>query len=314
MAERRPQVPADVDEVIKARSAEFREAIASRDFDAAAVAADARWAAIPDPKSQWDYYPTVLPRSTADMFVRAGDATHASEWLAVAMDSSSATIGENVPLDRVAARVRLAMGDRDTAERIAGTLLELHGTRPFSGDDQDLLPLAQAYAAGRSDAEASTDEESVADLPLANDGAATERPDLDDEIERLSEAGSQAMDDGDWRAAVARWTEALTIIPAPRNESTASTWLYTVIGDAYYNAGQVDAASLSLGEALKCPDAVESPFLWLRLGQVLTDSGHAKQGTDALLSAYMLAGAEIFEDQDPRYLEQLSERVDLDKP
>lgn len=142
---RKPNVPAEVEAVIDNAADEFDAAIERGDFEAAEIAARASWDAIPEPKSQWDYYPDVLPRDYADLFVRAGDVEHAASWLAIAMGSRPIQVGENVPLQRVAARVRAAMGDRETAEMIAGTLLERYGKRPFSGDDSDLLPLAQAY-------------------------------------------------------------------------------------------------------------------------------------------------------------------------
>lgn len=316
MTERRPEVPADVEAVIKEKSAEFTQAIAAGDFDAAAAAARVRWEVIPDPKEQWDYYPSILPRSTADRFARAGDGGHAAEWLQIAMGSEPATIGDNVPLDRVAARVRVAMGDRETAERIAGTLFELYGRRPFRGDDSDLLPLVEAYraraaeSAGKPDPD-EADAEGESPVPLADDGAATERPDLDAEIERLSEAGSQAMDDDDWQGAVDHWTAALEIIPAPRAEWTASTWLYTCLGDAYYAGDRLDEALDALGEALKCPEGTGSGFLWLRLGQVLVDAGEVETGKKALFSAHLLEGDEIFENA-PNHLELIADLRDGD--
>lgn len=313
MANRKPEVPAEVADVINATSQELHAALERRDFATANETAKVRWNAIPEPKSQWAYYPDVLPRSTADLFVRAGAVEAASEWLTIAMGSAPAGIGENVPLDRVAARVKAATGDHEGAELIAGTLLEMYGKRPFTGDDSDLLPYAKAYQARTTgDPDEDSDDEPDNPVPSSEGGAATERPDLDDEIERLSEAGSLAMDSDDWRAAVEHWTEALEIIPAPRSEWTASTWLYTVLGDAYYTGGRIDDATAALGYALKCPDAFGNAFLWLRIGQVLIDDGNTGSGIQSLMSAYMLEGREIFEDQDPKYLTLLSEHADLD--
>lgn len=220
MVEKKPEVPPAVKDAIEATSAEFRAAISRGDFDAANAAAHAGWDAIPDPKDRWAYYPDVLPRSKADVFVRAGNVELAKEWLTIAMGSHPAEIGQNVSLDRVAARIHAAAGDYETAERIAGTLLSMYGKRPFAGDDKDLLPYAHAYqthgtAAARSTAENSPPE---LELPMADGGAPGVDPGLDDEIERLAESGSQLADDHDWAGAIRTWTEALAIIPAPRSE------------------------------------------------------------------------------------------------
>lgn len=117
------------------------------------------------------------------------------------------------------------------------------------------------------------------------------------------------MDDGDWEGAVDHWTTALEIIPAPRSEWTASTWLYTCLGDAYYEGGRTDDAMDALGEALKCPDGTGSGFLWLRLGQVLVDVGEVETGKKALHSAHMLEGDEIFENA-PHHLELIADLLD----
>ena len=64
-------------------------------------------------------------------------------------------------------------------------------------------------------------------------------------------------------------------------------------------AGMTASAALAQ-EALKI-GGTGNPFVWLRLGQSAFELGNAKQATDALLSAYMLEGDEIFEDEDPKY-------------
>lgn len=312
MTESRSELPADVTEFLNTNGAEFRAALEKGDFEVAHVLAHEGWDAIPEPKSQWEYYPDVIPRSNADMFARAGDVDHAREWLDVALNlKGPRQLGHDTELDRIEARVRLALGDRQAAELLAGTLLELYGRRPLTDRNSDLLPIAQAYVARKKGEAPPAEEAGDGGLPLADGGAASEPADLDAQIERLGAAGSDAIEEDDWRGAVESWIEALTIIPAPRSDWSASTWLYTSIGDAYYEGDQLDEALTAFNEALKCPDASGSPFLWLRLGQTLVDLGHEEPGTRALLAAYMLEGEDIFE-EDQKYLTFLSGRVDLD--
>lgn len=309
-----PEVPAADRESVDRAAGEVRRALTAGDVDAALVAMDQAWAALPEPKLQWDFYPQVLSRTFADQLARAGRGEDAVRWLRVTRQAYDAPeVGDQVPIDLIDARIRLGLGRREEAVRILAGILDAYGRRPFTGDNADLLPIAESGGAGPG---SSNDAQSplAAGIPDAEGGAATERADLDAEIERLSELGSQAMDDDDVDTAVQRWTEALEVLPAPRSEWGAATWLYTAIGDAFYGAGRLDEALESFRQAMMCPDARGSGFLLLRLGQALVDGDVTDEGVQALLGAYMLEGAEIFDGEDPRYLGLLRERDLLAEP
>ena len=121
---------------------------------------------------------------------------------------------------------------------------------------------------------------------------------LDDEtyrkIEALSEEGNDLLEDGDWRGAVMKWRLALDLVPEPKSDWDAATWLYASIGDAQYQGGDVTQAKESLYDALNCPEGQQNPFVHLRLGQTLHALGEDKKSLDHLLQAYMLDGEDIF--------------------
>lgn len=130
-----------------------------------------------------------------------------------------------------------------------------------------------------------------------------------DKIDDLSERGNVLLDDqGDWRGAVAAWREALNLLPSPKTEWEAWTWLNASIGDALRQGGAPEAAKAALFDALNGPDAQTQPFVQFRLGQTLVDLGEADKGVEHLLRAYMLEGEEIFEEDGQAYLKLLRDR------
>ena len=135
-------------------------------------------------------------------------------------------------------------------------------------------------------------------------------PQLYEKIESLSEEGGLHFDDGDYEAAIERWTRALECVPPPKDDWEATHWLCASIGDAYYQQSRFDLAREFLLDALNAPGGESSPFVFYRLGQSEARLGHAEAATDYLLRAYMLDGTDIFE-ADPEgahYLKMLEEQ------
>lgn len=55
-------------------------------------------------------------------------------------------------------------------------------------------------------------------------------------------------------------------------------------------------------EAEKCPDGLDNPFIYVRIGECFYELNNFKQAQDYLIRAYMLDGEEVFSDADPKYL------------
>jgi hypothetical protein len=62
---------------------------------------------------------------------------------------------------------------------------------------------------------------------------------------------------------------------------------------------------------MTCPGGLGNPFLHLRFGQILFESGDHDLAADELIRAYMGAGDEIFENEDPKYLNFLKTRAKI---
>ncbi|MET3881084.1 hypothetical protein [Chitinophaga sp. OAE865] len=135
--------------------------------------------------------------------------------------------------------------------------------------------------------------------------------DIYEQIEALSEAGNNLADADDFDGAIARFSEALQLLPPPAQHWEASTWLYASIGDMYYFKGDYQAAANNFFDALNGPDAQANGFVNLRLGESLFELKQMEQSLEYLLRAYMLEGEEIFAEEDARYFDFLKTRVQL---
>jgi predicted negative regulator of RcsB-dependent stress response len=131
-------------------------------------------------------------------------------------------------------------------------------------------------------------------------------------IQQHCSDGDALAADGNHEAAIAEYNRAWELVPEPKNHWHASTWILAAIADAAFLGGYRTSARKALEYAMICPDAVGNPFLHLRLGQVLLDAGEQDAAADELMRAYMGACAEIFAQEDPRYLAFLGTRAVLD--
>jgi hypothetical protein len=133
-----------------------------------------------------------------------------------------------------------------------------------------------------------------------------------DEIKRLCASGDQLSANRAYDEAIAEYNKAWELVPEPKNEWNASTWILAAIADACFLGGYKTSAREALDYAMTCPGAIGNPFLHLRYGQVLLDSGSSDRAADELMRAYMGGGSEIFESEDPKYLAFLKARAQLE--
>jgi len=113
-------------------------------------------------------------------------------------------------------------------------------------------------------------------------------------IENLSNEGNEFFDSGQFDAAIVKWSEAFDLLPEPKPDWEAATWLLVSIGYAYYQQGKLDQARTNFFDALNSLDAQSNPFIHYRLGQCEIKLGNQNNGVEHLLRAYMLDGEAIF--------------------
>jgi tetratricopeptide (TPR) repeat protein len=120
--------------------------------------------------------------------------------------------------------------------------------------------------------------------------------------------GDAFVEEMNFSAALARYWSAFDLLPEPKAQWEAATWILAAIADANFLGGDYAVGRDNLSSAMHCPGAIRSPFLHLRLGQCQFELGNLDEAADELARAYMGKGAEIFEGAE-KYFEFLKTRL-----
>lgn len=128
---------------------------------------------------------------------------------------------------------------------------------------------------------------------------------LHKEIVSLCERGDDLLEQQRLDEALEIYKRAWLLIPEPRFVWEAATWVLAALGDCYYFKKDYVQCKFVFSEARKCPDGLSNPFINLRIGQSAYELGEMSLADDELTRAYMGAGREIFENDDPKYIERL---------
>src|ERR1043165_59578 len=113
---------------------------------------------------------------------------------------------------------------------------------------------------------------------------------LDDQlyaqIVTLSEKADALVENDEFDRAITEYQRAVSLLPDPKMDWEASTWLYASIGDTYFFMEDYKQAAGNLYNALNGPGGNENAFIYLRLGESLYELGELKQAREFLLKAY----------------------------
>lgn len=131
-----------------------------------------------------------------------------------------------------------------------------------------------------------------------------------DKITALSEKGDEYAENEQFTSALKQYEEALNLLPEPKTDWEAATWLYVAIGDAYYNKQELDQAMSAYQKALMSPDGTGNPYIWFSIGQIFFEEENFEKAKTHFMSAYLLDGEEIFEGENPEYFKLIKEEAD----
>jgi tetratricopeptide (TPR) repeat protein len=120
-------------------------------------------------------------------------------------------------------------------------------------------------------------------------------------IRTLCESGDQLVDSEEYDQALAKYREALALLPEPANQWEAATWILTAVGETLFFKHDYEGAQQTLRQAMRCPDAIGNALIHLRLGQAEFELGNFDRAKDELARAYMGGGDKVFESEDPKY-------------
>ncbi len=134
-----------------------------------------------------------------------------------------------------------------------------------------------------------------------------------DRIDEICEEADLLFEDEKSEEAIAKYNEAITLLPEPIEEYEPSAWLISSIGDVHFFDGAYEKALAQFEHAIGCVDSEENPYLLLRIGQCFFELGEMQEAEDALHEAYAIEGEEIFEDEEPKYLEFLLSKMEDSK-
>jgi tetratricopeptide (TPR) repeat protein len=134
---------------------------------------------------------------------------------------------------------------------------------------------------------------------------------LREQIKEYCAHGDVLAEAGKFEEAIGSYNSAWKLIPEPKNQWEAATWVLAAIADAAFLGGFLKSAREAIDYGMTCPGAIGNPFMHLRFGQILLDLGERDRAADELMRAYMGAGAEIFGRDDPKYLAFLKTRATL---
>ena len=129
--------------------------------------------------------------------------------------------------------------------------------------------------------------------------------DIYEGVKRLCATGDTAANRGDYHEAIGWYERALALLPSPVTQWEAATWIFAALADAKFSIGDSEGALRSLDRAMESPNSLGNPFLHLRRGQALFELGRKDEAANELARAYMLEDEDIFDDEDPKYLEFL---------
>src|SRR4051812_36367837 len=110
----------------------------------------------------------------------------------------------------------------------------------------------------------------------------------------LCQNGDAFAAKGEYDAALREYSVAWSLVPQPKDQWAASTWILAAIGDALFHRRDFADAFEAFTASLDCPGAIGNPFIHLRIGQSAFELGEQARALDELTRAYMGGGRNLF--------------------
>ena len=128
-------------------------------------------------------------------------------------------------------------------------------------------------------------------------------------IAEYCDKGEAMYESGAFHKAISNYEKALDLLPNPKEDWEAATWICTALSDAYAELDENEESMSYLLMAEKSPGGTTNPYIQLQLGIAYYDRLDLNQARDYLLRAYMLEGDDIFEDLEAKYLSAIQDLI-----
>jgi tetratricopeptide (TPR) repeat protein len=133
-------------------------------------------------------------------------------------------------------------------------------------------------------------------------------------IQQLCDKGDECANQEQISEAFDYYWEAWDLLPEPQYDWDASMVILGSVGDLNFACEDYEAGRDNLIEALKCAGAKGNPFLHLRLGQCHFELNEMDKANVELRKAFNEGGAEIFEDEEPKFFELVQVQLAANPP
>ena len=130
-------------------------------------------------------------------------------------------------------------------------------------------------------------------------------------IESLIREGGALKEQRLYKDAIKPYTEAFQELPDPREDWDVSIGLFLSLGDCHFALEEYGASDYFYNQVLFCDEGFGSAEAWLGIGKSRFELEDMDKAKEALLSAYMLEGKDIFSDKDSKYFKFLEANVSL---
>jgi tetratricopeptide (TPR) repeat protein len=267
------------------------------------------WQLLPDPKFIWSES-LVMVTGMALHFLKTGQIQKALDWVPNLIGIFETT-SDSYPAV-VVGQVYFEAGQQDEAIKWFHKAFDVAGKGAFRGENSRFLELVTSPKIQKKTAKPKLNEWPQIPDPEAfklMTGPLTLDNQVHEQINKLCAAGDALAETEEYDASIAKYREALFLLPRPIEKWEASTWIYIAIGDALFLKGDYLAAVKPLRDVMFCPGAEHSGFIRLRRGQVAFEKGDLPMAEKELAEAYRLEGEKIFSEDDPKYLKFIKAKL-----
>lgn len=133
---------------------------------------------------------------------------------------------------------------------------------------------------------------------------------LFNQINDLCNKGDELADNGQFNEALKQYKDAWKCLPEPKAQWEAATWILVAMGDINFLNGKYRQAVKDLTSALASINAVDNPFVYLRLGQSQLELGEEKAALESLQTAYELGDEELWDGEEAKYLDFMKKNIE----
>jgi hypothetical protein len=136
-----------IDELLETSGKKFSSGDLKGSLDIALQA----WNLIPEPKSEWDYYPQSLSAGFVQDFADLGDKENVSKWSQIMADMYDDPNHEDHQVLMTEGEAMYKLGDRDRAYYVFGRIYEIYGQKGFAGTQSTYLDFYRKEKAARGE-------------------------------------------------------------------------------------------------------------------------------------------------------------------